>query len=222
MGELRKLADEVEGTTRRLTTRRMDQVVAKNPEWLWPGRIPIGTLTLFVGHPGVGKSTWAYHVAARLSRGELGPPADTVIATVEDSAEYTIAPRLEAARADRSRIHLVYIEAHAALGGVSLPGDINELRKVVLERKARWVVIDPLPAQLSQEYDSYKDQGSGPRVAGTSSEPTWPLSTRPRHRPQLPGEPQWGQLIGSMRGHPSGVTLLALDAPRRENPIIGR
>lgn len=34
-------------------------------EWLWPGRIPIGKLSLFIGDPGVGKSTLVTDIAAR-------------------------------------------------------------------------------------------------------------------------------------------------------------
>ncbi len=41
--------------------------------WLWPGRIPLGRVTLLVGDPGVGKSLIALDVAARVSTGRPWP-----------------------------------------------------------------------------------------------------------------------------------------------------
>ncbi|MCH7871502.1 MAG: AAA family ATPase, partial [Planctomycetes bacterium] len=36
-------------------------------QWLWPGRIPLGRLTLLIGDPGVGKSMLVADIAARAS-----------------------------------------------------------------------------------------------------------------------------------------------------------
>src|SRR3990172_1755202 len=41
--------------------------------WLWPGRIPIGRVTLLVGDPGLGKSLVTLDIAARVSRGAAWP-----------------------------------------------------------------------------------------------------------------------------------------------------
>ena len=37
--------------------------------WLWPGRVPLGKLTLLIGDPGLGKSFVTLDIAARVSRG---------------------------------------------------------------------------------------------------------------------------------------------------------
>ncbi len=42
-------------------------------EWLWPGKIPIGKVTLLIGDPGLGKSLVALDVASRVTRGAGWP-----------------------------------------------------------------------------------------------------------------------------------------------------
>ena len=42
-------------------------------EWLWPGRVPLGKLTLLAGDPGLGKSFVTLDMAARVSRGAAWP-----------------------------------------------------------------------------------------------------------------------------------------------------
>src|SRR5437762_2374934 len=44
-------------------------------EWLWPGRIPLGSVTLIAGDEGVGKSLVALDIAARVTRGSSWPDA---------------------------------------------------------------------------------------------------------------------------------------------------
>jgi hypothetical protein len=48
--------------------------VAPEPlHWLWPGRIPLGKLTLIAGDPGEGKSLLTADLAARVSTGSQFP-----------------------------------------------------------------------------------------------------------------------------------------------------
>lgn len=51
--------------------------------WLWPGRIPLGKLTVISGAPGLGKSLLALDIAARVTRGGDWPdlPQPDAIAT---------------------------------------------------------------------------------------------------------------------------------------------
>ncbi len=86
-------------------------------EWLWPGRIPLGTLTLFSGDPKLGKSLAALSVLAALSRGgplpggggepAIAPRGSALLLSAEDDPARTIVPRLIAAGADLDRIHLL-------------------------------------------------------------------------------------------------------------------
>ena len=43
--------------------------------WLWPGRIPLGKITLLSGDPGLGKSLMTLDLAARVTRGAAMPEA---------------------------------------------------------------------------------------------------------------------------------------------------
>ncbi|MBS0263435.1 MAG: AAA family ATPase [Planctomycetes bacterium] len=50
-------------------------------DWLWPGRIPLGQLTVIEGADGVGKSFVALDLAARATRSEAWPQPLPVVAT---------------------------------------------------------------------------------------------------------------------------------------------
>ncbi len=83
-------------------------------EWLWPGRVPLGMLTLFSGDPKLGKGVTTIWMAARLSRGErlpgqTSPPimGSTIVLSAEDDLSRTLFPRLMAAGADLSKVHFL-------------------------------------------------------------------------------------------------------------------
>src|SRR5262245_4234546 len=86
----------------------------KAVRWAWHGRVPLGMLTLVVGNPGQGKSTFLIKLAACLSRGQLdgdlaGEPVHVGIATTEDAIEQVVVPRLIAADADLARVHVIEV-----------------------------------------------------------------------------------------------------------------
>lgn len=137
-------------------------------EWLWPGRIPRGALTILDGDPGLGKSTIATDIAARVSRGlvmphrsgeQVGQPADVMILSAEDDPARTIRPRLDAAGADLDRVHLV--EAVAIGDGDRLPIlplDLVALGDFVMEKRVGLIIVDPFMAYLGDGIESHKDQ----------------------------------------------------------------
>ena len=69
-----------------LRLRPLSEVQPRQVRWLVPGLIPLRTLTLVAGAGGLGKSTWLAGIAARLSAGELGEPANVIIVSFEDPA----------------------------------------------------------------------------------------------------------------------------------------
>jgi hypothetical protein len=146
-------------SARTATSRPASKIDARPVDWLWPGRIPSGTLTVLAGDPGLGKSLLSLALASKLSRSELTDgPADVLLLTAEDSVAHTVVPRLQAARADLDRVHFASISQDEMDASMLFPEDIGRLRELVLAHQARLVVIDPLMAHLSAKIDSWKDQ----------------------------------------------------------------
>ena len=166
MDEVDDVVDEVEfdppsvpgPAAEELRLRALAEVVPRNVRWLLPGLIPLRTLTLVAGIGGLGKSTWLAGVAARLSRGELlDGPAATIIVSFEDAAEEGLRPRLQAAEADLQLVQQPVLGGEA-LGAVTLPQDVGELTRLVVEVGARLVVIDPVSAAIDVAFDAHKEQ----------------------------------------------------------------
>jgi hypothetical protein len=137
-------------------TRRLKDVEREKLTWLWPGRIPIGKLTLLAGDPGLGKSFVTLDMAARVSRGDGWPdvpllkqtPAGVLLFNAEDDLADTIAPRLDKMQADDRNI--IAIEGVSLLGErrhFSLESDLPRLAEVLDENPdTKLAVIDPISA----------------------------------------------------------------------------
>jgi hypothetical protein len=141
-------------------TVAMSQIKPEPVRWLWPSRIPRGAVTVLAGSPGLGKSLLSIHLAAGLSRGTLDGqlPGNVLLLTAEDSLAFSVRPRLEAAGADLSRVHVPRQDQSGLDQPLLLPSQINRLRAYVDELRTALVVIDPLSAHLDAKVNSWKDQ----------------------------------------------------------------
>ncbi len=145
------------------------QMAAVQPqcvEWLWPGRVPLGKLTVLEGDPGLGKSTLTLDLAARVSRGARmpdgvpGASGGVVILTAEDGLADTVRPRLDAAGAELDWIIAltgVRLEEQGFERQPVLPGDLPALASAITDVQAKLVVVDPLFAYLGGATDTFKD-----------------------------------------------------------------
>lgn len=145
-------------------TVRLADVEPEVVEWLWPGRVPLGKVTIIDGDPGLGKSTLVLDLAARVSTGRSLPTSETwlrggvVILTAEDGLGDTVRPRLQVAEADLDRVlALTTVCDRKGRRLPQLPGDLAHVRTAALDVDARLIIIDPLTAYLGAEIDAHRD-----------------------------------------------------------------
>ena len=148
-----------------LNTVTVADVEPESVSWLWPGRIPIGKCTLFVGMPGVGKSFVSCDIAARVTtgrawpdcHGQTHPTGDVLFLASEDGLADTIRPRLDECGADVNRVH--YIQGVGRDGRESFELD-KHLRFLDRHLDAHpeivLMVLDPLDQFLGSSVDSHK------------------------------------------------------------------
>lgn len=138
----------------------MQKIRSRAIDWLWPGTVAIGKLTLLAGDPGLGKSFITMDLAARTTTGGPWPlapddatadaPGDVLIASAEDDPADTIRPRLERAGADLARVHLIHgVQRVREWDDFNLEDHIAMLGDAIASvGRARLVVIDPVSAYL--------------------------------------------------------------------------
>lgn len=123
-------------------------------EWLWEPYLPRGKLVVLDGDPGTGKSLVTLDIAARVSSGRAlpggapGRPAPVLLLNAEDGAADTIRPRLGAAGADLSRVHIFFAPGLEFDWVPLFPADMGQLAEAVFGHRPALVVIDPLSAFL--------------------------------------------------------------------------
>jgi putative DNA primase/helicase len=143
-------------------------IVPEKIEWLWPGFIASGRLTGLVGYAGLGKSQVVIDLAATVSTGRdfpgggsNGKPGHVIILSAEDGPADTIVPRLIAAGADLSRIHIVKAvkdDGRERLFNLSV--DLDRLEKEYDLAQVKLVVIDPASAYVGSAAGSRNNRNS--------------------------------------------------------------
>lgn len=132
------------------------------PIWAWEyggkGRIAVGTLALFAGRPGAGKSTAGRWMAAQCSNGTLeghwhGQPVNVAYIAAEESAKYIVKPGLRAAGADLSRVFMPRVEFNGEEVIFLTSHDMNELAKELIYHGAKLVIVDPLMSTIGSRAD---------------------------------------------------------------------
>ena len=149
---------------RRLVLTPASQIEPEPVVWAWEddgqGRIPAGSLGLFAGREGTGKSSFLIWLTARITTGtlpgSLGTPRGVVYVSVEDSWKFTIVPRLISAGAN---LDLVYRAEVQVVEGVtvslSLPADNTLLEEAIVARGVAMVALDPLISAISDTLDTH-------------------------------------------------------------------
>lgn len=158
---------------------RMSDVEPVRVDWLWPGRIPNGKLTILDGDPDRGKSLASVDLAARVTTGAPMPsskrkrkPAGVIMLVAEDGAADTVRPRLDVAGADVSRVGILRGHTEkpdSARRKKKKADDDNDGEKPIMladagvieaaidEYDAALLVIDPLTAFVGPRIDTYRE-----------------------------------------------------------------
>lgn len=169
--EIIKATPEWEPETREnslpFSCRRMSDVQPKPVNWLWPGRIARGKVTMIAGHPGLGKSQLTANMAAVVTTGGMWPADKTqceqgnvILFSAEDDAADTIRPRLEAAGADLDRVFIldtVIEDSGSRQRSFNLASDLCRLGEMISHiGNVALIVIDPITAYIGGT-DSHKN-----------------------------------------------------------------
>jgi putative DNA primase/helicase len=147
-------------------------VTPRDVRWLWPGRIPLGKLTLIAGEPGQGKSFLTLDIAAHVTTGNSwpdlpngsNPRGSVVLLSAEDDVEDTIRPRLDASGADVRYVTALQGIEYGSNGNgnpkrrcFNLECDLPALEQALDARAdCRLIVIDPVSAFVGGR-DSHKN-----------------------------------------------------------------
>ena len=134
-----------------LTTRRLDQFARRKTLWLWWPFIARREMNCLYGDSGIGKSSLAYEIIARVTTGkelpcfgneapDRAPLGSVLIMAAEDSPETVIGPRLKEAGADMSKVHLV---------GYDIPDDPADFDP--------YVALDQIAKQLEEKIKAIGD-----------------------------------------------------------------
>ncbi len=138
-------------------------------KWLWPGRVPLGRLTLLVGRPGEGKSFLTTYMASRVSTGSPWPDGSecpkgsVILISAEDDPGDTIRPRLDAHYADVRHVHLLSMVRKISAGGerqdvMFTLADVGALETALKAHPdCKLVVVDPIGSFLGGKTDSHRD-----------------------------------------------------------------
>jgi len=151
---------------------RLSDVTPERVDWLWPGRIPLGKLTVAEGDPKTGKSTLGLDITARVSTGSRFPdgariaaPGVVIVMSAEDGLADTIRPRLDAAGANPENVFawesvpvLNDEGIPSGLRSPSIPRDLDALEGLIVRHGAVLVIVDVLAAYLGSDVDGHRDQ----------------------------------------------------------------
>ena len=154
---------------RELVTCNLSDVTPEKIDWLWPGRLAIGKLTILAGEPGLGKSQVAIYIASTVTRGSnwIGTDdrprrARVLLLSAEDGLADTVRPRFDAAGGDVSMVSVIRSTQSAGTPGrnrgtFNLAADLLLLeREIERHGDVALVIIDPLSSYMLH-VDSHKN-----------------------------------------------------------------
>lgn len=147
-------------TSVKLNLKSMAEVKAEKVEWLWPNKIPDGSLTIISGDPGVTKSFLTQYMVAHVTTGTPWPDCPDVpvkkgsvifIADEDDPAKI-IRPRLDAHGADVSKVYILdSVQVSEEKEFFDLTRHLDGIEDILSKKPdCRLLVLDPITAYLGR------------------------------------------------------------------------
>jgi|tagenome__1003787_1003787.scaffolds.fasta_scaffold20986081_6 hypothetical protein len=140
-------------------------VIMRPKQWLWTGHLLRGAQELLSGIPGLGKSQVQINYVACVTAGlawangeKATTPGNVIMLTAEDVLDQEVVPRLIAAGADLSRVHILKcIKANGKDRQFLLGEDLDVLERTVAKvGDVALITIDPITAYMGGKIDSHK------------------------------------------------------------------
>jgi putative DNA primase/helicase len=143
---------------------RASDVIPRAKNWLWKGHLLRGALELLTGVPGLGKSQLQCDLVARATTSRAWPdgtaagdPVNVIMVTAEDSLDQEVIPRLIAADADLSKVHILRsIRSDQKERMFLLEQDMATMAKIIDDvGNVGLVTLDPITAYMGK-IDSHR------------------------------------------------------------------
>jgi hypothetical protein len=145
---------------RRIEILDFEETPEQEVDWIWPGVIPKGMLSLIGGKQGLGKSFLICDLAARLSNGlplpdgSVRPPANVLLLAREDDAFCVLKPRLRAAGAALRKVKWSVFSDAESMTPLDLASHIDILIEESFAHSFDLIVVDTFAAFASAGTDA--------------------------------------------------------------------
>jgi len=132
-------------------------------EWLWPGWIPLGMITLMGAAPGVGKSNLCLDLARRVIHGQNFPdgkacskPRTNVLYVDAENVPQIINQRAVSWDMDRTKLYLMHPDLDDILD-FSMPKYRDRLTEMIAQLEPGLVIVDSLSSVSSKGENNIED-----------------------------------------------------------------
>ena len=143
-----------------LVITNIADVPVENVEWIWRGFIARGTLHLYAGESGIGKTKTLVNLMAVISRGGVFPATAkrctegrVVYVSAEDSITHTIKPQFIACNGNEENFDVIS-SAKRDDTPLTLQDLMDQLTGYVFDNEVVAIVIDPATALMPDGFDN--------------------------------------------------------------------